>query len=114
MNFRTSRRGGGLKSLLAAGAIGLTALSTPALCATPVKGGTISVATIGEPPTDCVDRLCELRVVLSRRVWMEVERLQDIRDHPPLFRIFEFHYFVSLSIKTSNEAFSGTRSSASL
>lgn len=51
MNFRTSRRGGGLKSLLAAGAIGLTALSTPALCATPVKGGTISVATIGEPPT---------------------------------------------------------------
>lgn len=51
MNFRTSRRGGGLKSLLLAGAIGLTALSTPALCATPVKGGTISVATIGEPPT---------------------------------------------------------------
>ncbi len=51
MNFRTSRRGGGLNSLLLAGAIGLTALSTPALCAEPVKGGTISVATIGEPPT---------------------------------------------------------------
>ena len=51
MNFRTSPRGGRLNSLLLAGAIGLTALSSPALCAAPVKGGTISVATIGEPPT---------------------------------------------------------------
>ena len=51
MNFRTSRRGG-LQRLLLAGAIGLTTLSAPAFSApTPVKGGTISVATIGEPPT---------------------------------------------------------------
>ena len=41
MNFRTSRRGG-LQRLLLAGAIGLTTLSAPAFSApTPVKGGTI-------------------------------------------------------------------------
>lgn len=70
MNFCTFRRRGGLRGLLAAGAIGLAALSAPALGAAPVKGGTIVVATIGEPPTlDPMASTADLVGILTQHIF---------------------------------------------
>lgn len=72
MNVRTPRLGGGLKGVLAATAlaIGLTMLSTPSLAAAPTKGGTISVATIGEPPTlDPMSSTADLVGILTQHMF---------------------------------------------
>ena len=69
MNLRTIRRGG-LKRLLLAGAVGLAALSVSALSAQPVKGGAITVATIGEPPTlDPMISTADLVSILTQHVF---------------------------------------------
>lgn len=66
MNFRILR--GGLPALLLAGALGAAPLS--ALCAEPVRGGTISVATIGEPPTlDPMASTADLVGILTQHIF---------------------------------------------
>jgi len=66
----TFRQLGGLRSLLAASAIGLATLSAPALAATPVKGGTAVVATIGEPPTlDPMASTADLVSILTQHIF---------------------------------------------
>jgi peptide/nickel transport system substrate-binding protein len=75
MNALISRRGDGLKTLLLAGALSLAALSLAALsggahAAEPVKGGMISVATIGEPPTlDPMVSTADLVGILSQHIF---------------------------------------------
>ncbi|GAB1577988.1 ABC transporter substrate-binding protein [Bordetella petrii] len=69
MKLRIFRRGA-WPGLLAAGAIGLTALAAPALCATPVKGGTAVIATIGEPPTlDPMASTADLVGILTQHIF---------------------------------------------
>src|SRR5690606_14865755 len=70
MKLRIFRRRGALPGLLAAGAIGLTALSIPALAATPVKGGTAVIASIGEPPTlDPMASTADLVGILTQHIF---------------------------------------------
>lgn len=65
MNLRTTR----LASLFAAGILGL-GLHATALSAAPAKGGTISVATIGEPPTlDPMTSTADLVGILTQHIF---------------------------------------------
>jgi len=67
MNFRFPPHGR-LCAALLAGALGLAAV--PPLCAAPVKGGTISVATVGEPPTlDPMASTADLVGILSQHIF---------------------------------------------
>ncbi|ARP89705.1 peptide ABC transporter [Bordetella genomosp. 9] len=69
MNSLVSRRRDGLKTLLAAAAIGMAALAGSAHAA-PVKGGTISVATIGEPPTlDPMSSTADLVGIITQHIY---------------------------------------------
>lgn len=70
MKFCAFRRRATLRSTLAAGVIGLTALALPAAGATPVKGGAITVATIGEPPTlDPMASTADLVGILTQHIF---------------------------------------------
>jgi peptide/nickel transport system substrate-binding protein len=70
MNALISPRGDGLKRFLLAGVIGLAAMSCAAGAAEPVRGGTISVATIGEPPTlDPMVSTADLVGILSQHIY---------------------------------------------
>ncbi|ANN76887.1 ABC transporter substrate-binding protein [Bordetella flabilis] len=69
MNALVSRRRDGLKTLLLAAALSVAALGCPAGAA-PVKGGTISVATIGEPPTlDPMASTADLVGIISQHIY---------------------------------------------
>jgi len=68
MNLLNPRPASRLPGLLLAGALGLAACA-PALAA-PVKGGTISVATIGEPPTlDPMTSTADLVGIVSQHIF---------------------------------------------
>ena len=69
MNFSMTRR----RSLIAmamGGTLGAVGLPTTVFGATPVKGGTISVATIGEPPTlDPMMSTADLVGILTQHIF---------------------------------------------
>ncbi|HTK03136.1 MAG TPA: ABC transporter substrate-binding protein [Bordetella sp.] len=69
MNSLVSRRRDGLKTFLLAATLSVAALAGPAHAA-PVKGGTISVATIGEPPTlDPMISTADLVGLISQHIY---------------------------------------------
>ena len=70
MKLCTFRQRAGLSGVLAAGVIGLATLTLPATAATPTKGGTITVATIGEPPTlDPMASTADLVGILTQHIF---------------------------------------------
>jgi len=70
MNATISRRRDGLKNFLLASALGLAFLAGGAQAADPVKGGTLSVATIGEPPTlDPMASTADLVGILTQHIF---------------------------------------------
>ncbi|MDQ8031266.1 MAG: ABC transporter substrate-binding protein [Bordetella sp.] len=70
MNLRNTRPAGGFGRLLLATLLGLSLHAAPALAADPVKGGTISVATIGEPPTlDPMSSTADLVGIVTQHIF---------------------------------------------